>query len=101
MAQAEGDSASMHELKIWAYVNRGNLRTVCAIAAEEGNLPVLQMARENGCEWDESTCANAAGGGHLEVLQWARENGCEWDEWTCANAAGGGHLKVLQFYIQH
>ena len=70
---------------------------VCANAAGDGHLKVLQWARENGCEWNEETCRAAAAGGHLEVLQWARENGCEWDRFTCAGAARGGHLEVLRW----
>ena len=70
---------------------------VCAKAARDGHLKVLQWARENGCEWDSDTCSEAARGGHLEVLQWARENGCEWDAYTCRAAAEGGHLEVLQW----
>ena len=67
------------------------------MAAEEGHLPVLEWARQNGCTWDEGTCTGAASRGHLAVLQWARHHGCTWDEDTCARAAGGGHLAVLQW----
>ena len=70
---------------------------VCATAARDGDLKVLQWARANGCVWDWRTCACAAAGGHLEVLKWARENGCEWNWQTCAFAAEGGHLEVLQW----
>ncbi|KAL6059777.1 Ankyrin repeat domain containing protein [Balamuthia mandrillaris] len=71
--------------------------STCNAAAETGQLKVLQWARENGAPWDETTCTNAAAGGHLEVLQWARANGCPWDEDTCTLAAFNGHLEVLQW----
>ena len=84
--------------------NQGRHRVkydACRFAALDGNLDVLQWAREHGCEWDEGTCAYAAGGGHLDVLQWAREHGCEWDRWTCTEAAQNGHLDVLQWAREH
>ena len=67
------------------------------LAAESGNLEVLQYARANGCPWDHGTCAGAAKGNHLEVLQWAHANNCPWDEMTCTNAARGGYLNVLKY----
>ncbi|HEV7735865.1 MAG TPA: hypothetical protein VGO47_00590, partial [Chlamydiales bacterium] len=69
---------------------------ICAEAAREGRLEILQWARANGCPWDESTCANAARNGYLEILQWARANSCPWDKGTCADAAQG-HLEVLKW----
>lgn len=70
---------------------------VCAQAAGNGHIDVLQYARDQGCDWDQNTCASAAGGGHLELLQWARAQGCEWTEACCAKAAKGGHLHVLKW----
>ena len=72
-------------------------RTTCVMAAENGQLAVLQWAREMDCEWDAGTCGMAARGGHLAVLQWARANGCAWNSGTCIRAAQGGHLQVLQW----
>jgi hypothetical protein len=71
----------------------------CMSAAAKGNLKVLQYLREHGCPWDEHTCLHAANGGHLSVLQWARNNGCPWDERTCMSAAGKGYLKVLEYAV--
>ena len=64
-------------------------------AAYGGHLAVLTWLRANDCPWDEDVCAFAASNGHLEVLQWAREHG--WDEITCALAADGGYLEVLRW----
>jgi hypothetical protein len=69
----------------------------CSEAAKGGHLAVLQWARANGCDWDGGTCAGAASYGRLAVLQWARANGCDWDADTCSEAAKGGHLAVLQW----
>jgi hypothetical protein len=60
------------------------------MAAEGGHLEVLQWARTNGCDWDESTCYAAAEGGHLEVLQWLRANGCDWGRAECMMVAPEG-----------
>ena len=72
-------------------------KNVCNWATSGRHLEVLQWLRANDCPWDEETCLAAAMNGHLEVLQWARENGCPWDESTCELAASGGHLEVLQW----
>ena len=69
----------------------------CWMAAKNGNLIALQLARQNGCSWDERTCSSAAENNHLHVIQWAHENGCLWDVNTCTNAAKNGHLHVLKW----
>src|SRR4051812_21451718 len=48
-------------------------KTLCTSAALEGNLPLLQWAREQSCPWNMGTTAGAATSGNLTVLQWARE----------------------------
>ena len=45
-------------------------------AAAQGQLEVLQWARENGCPWDNLTCCWAIQYGHIELLNWAVANGC-------------------------
>src|SRR5580692_12844209 len=69
----------------------------CTVAALNGNLRELRLARNDGCQWDRTTCAAAALNGHLEVLQWARANGCPWNADTCIAAALNGHIAVLQW----
>jgi hypothetical protein len=49
------------------------------LPAINGDLSVLQRAREDECVWNRYTFAAAATCGHLSILKWARENGCEWD----------------------
>jgi hypothetical protein len=43
------------------------------------HLKVIQWARANGCDWDESTCEKAVSGGHLNVIQWVRADGYPWN----------------------
>jgi hypothetical protein len=65
---------------------------MCALAAELGVLPLLKLARGQGCPGTEATCLHfqAAGAGQLDALQWARAGDCPWDLlWTCAAAAEG------------
>jgi len=75
--------------------------SICAYAAEDGDLEVLKWAWERRCPWDSRTCANAAFNGHWVLLQWAREHGCEWHDDTCMFAAFGGHLNVLRWAHEH
>jgi hypothetical protein len=49
----------------------------CEVAAQGGQLEVLQWLHKLGFPWsEEGICAAAASGDHLDVLEWARENGC-------------------------
>ena len=88
-------------------------KTLCASAAFEGHLHILQFARSKEVDskavWDESTCAWAAQSGKLEVLRWMRGVSevdgnilpeaeiCPWDYMTTYTAAVMGHLEVLKF----
>jgi ankyrin repeat protein len=72
--------------------------SLCAIAALQGRLDVVQYLQKMDGYWDKRTCPFAAYNGHLDVLQWCRQNGCPWDDaWVCKNAAGNGHLHILQW----
>lgn len=70
---------------------------LCSTAAGNGDLAMLEWAREHGYGWDENTCSEAAASGNLDVLQWMRENSCPWDEMTCYWAARCGRLHLLQW----
>jgi hypothetical protein len=48
---------------------------VCANAAENGNLEMLQWLRERGCPWNNYVCRSASELCHEEMLQWIHENG--------------------------
>ena len=77
------------------------LRTyVCNLAAENGYLDILKLARQINCPWDEYTPAWAARGGHLEIVKWVRsmDTPCPWDKWTPAWAAENGHLEIVKYY---
>jgi hypothetical protein len=50
----------------------------CYMAANVGDLPLLQWIRDRGCPWDPGVLYSAALGGRLDVLQWARAEGCDW-----------------------
>jgi len=78
----------------WNKINGNN---VCRIAAENGWLDLLILARKNNYYWDSNTCSNAAENGHLEVLKWARQNGCDWDWRICSFAARNGNLEILNW----
>ena len=62
--------------KVLLEPSRRRRYVVCATAAGDGHLEVLQWLRVRDCVWNWQTCYRAAMGGHMEVLRWARENGC-------------------------
>lgn len=73
----------------------------CAYAAKSGQLKALKWLRKNGCPWGWRTCAYAAQNGHLECLKWARKNEAPWDEWTFNWAAQNGQLECLAWAIRN
>jgi hypothetical protein len=48
---------------------------VCARAAKEGHIAVLQLLRSIGCAWDEQVCEWAAFRGDVLLLEYAHANG--------------------------
>jgi hypothetical protein len=68
-------------------------------AAQHGNLPVLQWARQRGLdEWDTRAAIAAASAGHLHVLSWLYESRAPWNPSGIRVAASRwGHLHVLQW----
>ncbi len=69
----------------------------CDIAAANGHLDFLKIARANGCSWSHKTCDSAAANGHLGILIWAREHGCEWTQAACDDAVRNGRLDVVKY----
>jgi len=75
-------------------------RCLVALAAEHGQLPIVQWLRQNGCFWDHLTPCWAAQNNHWDVLQWCHANGCPWNYYTSLAAAANGHLALLQWLTQ-
>ena len=51
----------------------GDLFAACALTTGGGCIAVLQRARADGCQWNESACASAvAFCSRLEMLKWLR-----------------------------
>jgi hypothetical protein len=71
----------------------------CKQVAGTNKLELLKWAREvKQCEWDEQTMNVAADVGNLEMLQYCFSNGCPCDEEkSCELAAHGGHLDCVRF----
>lgn len=77
-------------------------RSVCTIAAGQGRVDLLKLARaqEPPFRWSINTCATAAIHGELETLQWLRrqEPPCPWLPSDCAElAVARGHFEVLKW----
>jgi hypothetical protein len=56
--------------------------TICALAAAQGHIHILEWALGRGAAWG-ATCLQAAAGGQLEVLKWARARGAPWSAAVC------------------
>jgi len=73
----------------------------CGSAAKNGHMDVLKYLHENGCPWDSTTCSDCTKGGHLEILKWLHKNNCPWDEWSCASAAYHNQFEILKYLHEH
>lgn len=65
------------------------------LAAERGDVPMMQCLLAGGEAFSVWTCAYATASGDLSVLQWLRSVSCPWNKWTCVFAAMHGHTHVL------
>lgn len=73
---------------------------VFAAAARSGraSLRLLRFLLAVGCPWNAGTCLHAARAGNLWVLQWLRSHGCPWDSRTIDEA---GSKEVQAWAIVH
>ena len=98
-AAAHGQLACLQ----WAHTNGcpSAEKHTCEIAAQNGNLEILQWVRAQDppYPWTSSACTRAAEEGHLGVLQWLRTQNppCPWDKYTYDAALYSGHDKVAQW----
>jgi hypothetical protein len=71
--------------------------TMCASAAESGNLELLQYVREQGCDLSQGVMEIAAERGDLPMCQYLRAQQCPWNRSACDNAAAAGHVDTLRW----
>ena len=73
-------------------------RSCVPIAAQRGDLHVLQWLISKNCRWDDA-CRAAAQYGQLHILQWlrAQDPPCPWGKRVCCTAAKKGHYEVLKW----
>ncbi len=102
-----------------SYLYPNNTIIVSALAAY-GNVDLLQIAINNGCELVEykqkgctdkvveyyiteilDTCALAAHNGHQNVMEFCLNNGCKLNWLTCLMAAKNGQLAVIKMLIEN
>ncbi|GFH49922.1 hypothetical protein CTEN210_06398 [Chaetoceros tenuissimus] len=57
----------------------------------------LKLLRKYGYSWNENVCATAAANDHMRILQWLKHMGCPWDAKTCEHAVKNGNLKMLKY----
>ena len=49
---------------------------VCDIAAKNGNLEILKLAKENDLDKSYNACYYAYHNGHTEIIEWLKLNSC-------------------------
>ncbi len=68
------------------------------LAAEKGNIKILDWLRDNDCPWHEQTFLTAINHGDLYLCMWLKRDGCPWDASTFFMAAGkNSKLHILQW----
>lgn len=70
---------------------------VCALAAHQGFLEVLEYAHDNGRPWSEKACLGAARTGRLEIMRWLWERRCAWNSLVFDLADAAGHENTVQW----
>ena len=115
--------------KIWSkFVNKINIQNCAYIAANKGQLNVLDYLLKNGCEFNElvgceailgnqfetlqwllnkfswdglKLCSTAAKTGNLLILQFLHKNQIQWNHFVSIEAAKGGHLELLKWALEN
>ncbi len=101
-----------------SYLNPNNTTIVSALATF-GNVELLKIAVNNGCELIDSeeiyedlickydvsnvvnTCALAAQNGHINAIKFCLDNGCKLNWLSCLMAAKNGQLETLKWLKQY
>jgi hypothetical protein len=79
-------------------IYKWNPAYVCRIAAEMGNLKIIEWCiTQKPFHWDYTICASAAFHGHLEIIKWIKANGFHWDSTACASAALNNQFETLEW----
>ena len=73
---------------------------LCAQAAKDGLLDLLQLCHEFQIPWDGATTVAAAAAGHLDALEFAYARGCPVSQQAVEQAAKNGHVHVVRWAQQ-
>lgn len=70
-----------------------------AVAAECGNVPVLEWAHAQGCPWGRNVCFKAVQFNQLAVLRWLRagDHPCPWASECCDQASINGNIEMMEY----
>ena len=71
------------------------------MAAFNENLEMLKYCVENGCEIHDGTCAIAAQFGNLALLEYLRSKNCPWDERVCKDTHEHNHMDILTYAVKN
>ena len=75
---------------------------VCLEAARLKQLPLLKVAREEGCDWNVVVTCELAGSGFSEGLKWACsvDNPIPWNSEVCDLAAQSGDMELVAWLLR-
>ncbi len=73
---------------------------VCALAAQNGHINVIEFCLNNGCQLNWISCLLAAKNGHLHVVEWLLKNNCPTNDYVRETAAFNGHYDVIKLLIR-
>lgn len=101
-----GAQAAKHakwDILLWA-LSEGcplNTHTFSAVA-RTGNLKMLQLLENMGCDMDSDSFIQAGLGGHVDILVWLRIRiRGPWHSGTTLGPAAGGHLEALDWMVEN
>lgn len=75
--------------------------SICAAAATQNNLELLQSLRRLQLPWDDFVPVSAVLNGNLPMLRWSLASGCPVSRDLCDAAAAVGDLPIFQYLVRN
>jgi hypothetical protein len=75
--------------------------TECNNAVADGNFDKLKSLRADGYNWSASTAQIAAENGNLDILQYLVQNGCHMTVGSCVGGLYSNNQEVFDFTLQN
>jgi hypothetical protein len=75
--------------------------TLTRLAAERGDVAVMEWLCRNRCPWHDMTMSIAAQRGHTGMVEYLLTVGCPQNEWMLVSAAEQGHVHILSLLVNN